>query len=74
MIALGLRPYFTVYPSSRPNTDTVFPPKLSGDEHILRNQCIELSCFTAFCKGDRNVKDRTVKTFINYDILIVLLY
>ena len=22
--SLGLKPYFTVYPSSRPNTDTVF--------------------------------------------------
>ena len=27
--ALRLRPYFTVYPSSRPNTDTVFAQRAS---------------------------------------------
>ena len=34
--SLGLRPYFTVYPSSRPNTDTKCPPVFHGHRGPFR--------------------------------------
>ena len=34
--SLGLRPYFTVYPSSRPNTDTVQCQGADLSEHHVR--------------------------------------